>query len=390
MRIGHCVRSLDPADGGLPVIAQRLAAAQSLAGEDTLLLTHDLPSRAATLLASTRVAGIDRVRHRAVPTLHPLAIVPEEKWGRSVSQAIEGIDFLHMHGIWDPMLAGIASAAQRQGVPYAVAPQGMLDPWSLRQRALKKRLALLIRYRTMVERAAFVHALHEEEARFARKTAPRCRTEILRNGISLEEFPLAASDPKADQEDYFEHRFGWPGTRTLLFLGRLHHKKGLDLLAEAFARLLLRRSDARLVVAGPDEGDRSAFERRIRALRLSDKVAVPGPIYGPEKYAALRSAACFTLPSRQEGFSVAVLEALACQTPVVITHACHFPEVEQCGAGYVVGNDPVEHANAFDRILADDDERSRRGRAGRTLVSSKYTWDHIARSAVALYHQYLN
>ncbi len=61
MRIGHCVRSLDPADGGLPVIAQRLAAAQSLAGEDTLLLTHDLPSRAATLLASTRVAGIDRV-----------------------------------------------------------------------------------------------------------------------------------------------------------------------------------------------------------------------------------------------------------------------------------------------------------------------------------------
>ncbi len=185
-------------------------------------------------------------------------------------QVLEDIEVLHLHGVWDPILSCVAAAARHRGIPYVVAPQGMLDPWSLRQKAIKKQLALMLHYRRMLEKAAFVQALHDDECHFAKAVAPRCRVEILPNGVCLEEISL--SHQSDGGVDYFESRFQWPGSKTVLFLGRLHHKKGLDVLGEAFALLVQRHTDARLVVAGPDEGAKVSFERQIDELGIASKV----------------------------------------------------------------------------------------------------------------------
>jgi glycosyltransferase involved in cell wall biosynthesis len=116
-------------------------------------------------------------------------------------------------------------------------------------------------------------------------------------------------------------------------------------------------------------------------------VHLVGPLYGDRKHAALRSAACFCLPSRQEGFSIAILEAMACRNPVVISDACHFPEVAEFGAGHVVALDPKELAAALRNVLEDPEARQRMGAAGFRLVQSRYTWPKIAERSVLAYQQ---
>ncbi len=175
---------------------------------------------------------------------------------------------------------------------------------------------------------------------------------------------------------------GWPFG---LFLSRLHHKKGLDYLADAFALVAAQFPEARLVVAGPDDGARGPFEQRVRAAGLAGRVHLVGPLYGPAKFAAMVDATCFCLPSRQEGFSVAVTEAMACGLPVVISDACHFPEVAEVGAGEVVPLEGDRVAQALRRVVGDPELRRSMGEAGRQLVRSRFTWPRVAEQCVAAY-----
>ena len=171
----------------------------------------------------------------------------------------------------------------------------------------------------------------------------------------------------------------------MLFLSRLHSKKGLDVLADAFTELSRRRMDVHLVVAGPDEGAEGDFVRRVTAAGVAPRVHVVGPLYGRDKLAALVDATCFCLPSRQEGFSVAITEALACGIPVVISESCHFPEVAAAQAGSVVPLEPTAVAGALEAILGEPELRTRMGQAGASLVRAHYTWDAIAAASLRAY-----
>jgi glycosyltransferase involved in cell wall biosynthesis len=112
---------------------------------------------------------------------------------------------------------------------------------------------------------------------------------------------------------------------------------------------------------------------------------MPGPLFGPDKYSAIAGAAVYCLPSRQEGFSVAILEAMACRVPVVISDACHFPEVAQVGAGRIVSLDATQIADAIDVVLSDPAQATAMGRAGRRLVEERFTWPQVATRSVDAY-----
>jgi glycosyltransferase involved in cell wall biosynthesis len=165
----------------------------------------------------------------------------------------------------------------------------------------------------------------------------------------------------------------------------LHIKKGLDILATAFRILASKRQDIDLVIAGPDDGAQADFERRIAEARLSHRVHLVGSLHAREKWTALRDATCFCLPSRQEGFSVAILESLASRTPVVVSEACHFPEVATVGAGEVVELDATALASALERVLSDATGRRRMGDAGRHLVEERFTWRRAAEKSIQDY-----
>jgi glycosyltransferase involved in cell wall biosynthesis len=259
---------------------------------------------------------------------------------------------------------------------------GMLDPWSLRQSRWKKRAALAVAHRRLLNGAARLHLGNADEERLIRPlrlTAPRV---IVPNGVT----------PPADWPPAGAFRATRPelgGDPFVLFLSRLHPKKGLDLLAEAFAAVAGRVPGVRLVVAGPDDGSRADFEARVAWLRVADRVHLVGPLYGADKWAALRDAACFCLPSRQEGFSVAILEALACGRPAVVTENCHFPEVGTAGAGVVTRLDARAVADGLIAVLSDPAAADRMGAAGRGLVAERYTWGRVAAQLEGVYRDVL-
>jgi glycosyltransferase involved in cell wall biosynthesis len=367
MRIVHVIASLDPAQGGPPVVAGQLAAAQTAAGHDVTLAAEVVPD-------GLPVPAVRLPRHG-----------PAALWkapSADVRRLVDAADVVHLHGVWEPVLPAVARAARAAGRPYLVAPHGMLDPWSLRQKRWKKRLALALGYRRMLNAAAALHVLNADERDLMRPLGLTAPCEVIPNGIFLEQFAEPGTLKRLR-----ERRPGLGDRPYVLFLSRLHYKKGLDILAAAFNRVAARIADVDLVVAGPDGGAEATFRDEVRRLGLSDRVWVAGPLYGDDKRAILGHAAVFCLPSRQEGFSVAILEALACRVPVVITTDCHFPEVAEVEAGRVVTLDSEQVAGAIIELLSDVGPRSAAGAAGRALVEGRFTWPKVAERTIAVYER---
>lgn len=392
MRILHVIDSLDPAGGGPPRVAVQLAATMAQGGHAVRLLSRRLPGESgdaqtvaagggwAGLSAFASVPGLEQVERLSVDMPGGWRGFVAGRLREGLHRWVSESDVVHLHGVWDVLLLRVASACRELGVPYVVRPAGMLDPWSLGQRWLKKRLALLIGYRRMLDGAAFVHALNADERQFVERLGLHSPVEVIPNGTFVEWMD------RPREKGRFRSQHAQLGDKPyVLFLSRLHYKKGLDYLAEAFRLLASRHPDVMLVVAGPEEGAGEAFAARVAELGLSDRVLMPGPLYGEAKLDALVDATCFCLPSRQEGFSVAIIEALAMGTPVVISEPCHFPEVATAGAGAVVPLQAEQIAGALEEMLKDAGLRARCAAAGVKLIREHYTWPRIAERCVEAY-----
>lgn len=384
MRILHVTGTLDPAAGGPPSVAVRLACAQAGLGADVTLFSYsDLQKKQQIDPAYLRVPNIDRVQFQTAQMDSRWESWTARNGRQMLNTLLRDIDIVHLHGVWERLLLMTAAQASKKQIPYVVTPHGMLDPWSLAQSAWKKRLALALGYRRMLDQAAFLHVLNSDENRLIEPMGLRSPRKTIPNGVFLEEIePLPASGA-------FRQRLGLKDEPIILFLGRLHFKKGLDILALAFRDVARARADAHLVVAGPDGGEKDNFEHAIRTLGLADNTHLVGPLYGEEKMACLVDADCFCLPSRQEGFSIAILESLSCGVPVVISSECHFPEVEEAGAGRVTELDAAKTAEAILNILESADLRRRMSENATRLVRERYTWPQIARMSIAAYEERL-
>lgn len=385
MKILHVVVGLDPALGGPPAVALRLASAQARLGHDVSLAAHDAPQRREQIDKSMQaVPGIDGVKVLALDPAVSAGWFISKPARQQLQRAIDAADVVHLHGLWEPLIRTAAVDAHARGRPYVLTPHGMLDPWSLRQRRMKKRLAMALVFRRVLNRAACLHLLNDDESRLLAPLGLRAPTTVIPNGIFIEEI-----DPLPAAGEFRRTHPALGADPFVLFLSRLHHKKGLDILAAAFTMLAPERPDLRLVIAGPDEGALEDFEQRVRSAGLEQRVHVVGPIYGRDKYAAMVDAACFCLPSRQEGFSMAITEALACRLPAVISENCHFPEVAEHRAGVVTSLDASRIAGGLREVLSDPRRGNTMGEAGRRLVLERFTWPAIAQRAVAAYERAL-
>jgi glycosyltransferase involved in cell wall biosynthesis len=173
---------------------------------------------------------------------------------------------------------------------------------------------------------------------------------------------------------------------VLLFFGRVHVKKGLDLLAKALGCVGPGFPDLHLLVAGKDDGAWKPFAERIETLGLSGRVTYIGHVGGELAREVWAAADAFILPSYSEGFSMAILEALACSLPCLITTACHFPELADAQGAIVVNPEAGEVAQGLLGLLErTDEERRRLGQNGRRLVENEYTWDQQAHRLASVY-----
>jgi glycosyltransferase involved in cell wall biosynthesis len=278
---------------------------------------------------------------------------------------------LHDHGLWLPLNHRVAKVAGALHVPRIVSTHGMLAPWSMGQRGWKKRVAWHLYQRCDLESADVLHATSTQEARHLREQGLRQPIAVIPNGVPLPE------DHKPEPSS--------GAARTALFLSRIHPKKGLPMLLEAWAGV--RPDSWRLVIAGPSEdGHRVDLEQQARRLGLGDAVSFPGPIPDDEKWQHYRDADLFVLPTHSENFGIVVAEALASGVPAITTKGAPWRELETRGCGWwtEIGTEPLAQA-LREAVARSDEERRAMGRRGRALVEERYSWERVAEEMRAVY-----
>lgn len=383
MNLLHIVPYYAPAwrFGGAVRAVTDLTRAQADAGHRVFVLTTDAlgPGERVTALHET-IDGVDvtRIRNRSVALRSRLNLSTPAGIASAAGRLIrEGaIDVVHCHELRTVENLRVAPVAQRLDVPLVVSPHGTLPLDT--GRGSVKRLWDRLLGRRLLPRFDRVIALTADEAADARAIWAACsvplapeRVSIVPNGVHLDDFAaLPPGEP-------FRTRWTLGEGPVVLFLGRLHERKGAQLLIPAFAQALDAAPEARLVIAGPDEGMLAALRAQTRYLGVESRVVFTGLLDGEDRLAALSAADLFALPAVGEGFSMAVLEALACGLPVVLTPGCHFPEAEQAGAGVVVERAVAPLAGTLRALLSDPGRRAAMGRAARALVERDYTWSQV-------------
>lgn len=357
----HVCNGLDPArDGGMvPSILGMTAALSRVRGAVTIVTPTPSRLEGAVLPEGVTIKG------------------PET----DLEKAVRSAEIVHLHGLWQAHTRCGARAARRSRVPYLIAAHGMAEPWALRHKRWKKRVYLALVEARNLRRAACLHALSRPEIDHLREIAPWTPICFVPNGVDLE-FSDNLPPRSALEAAYPELK----GKFVLLFFGRVHVKKGLDLLAGALGRLATDRPDVHLLIAGNDDGALSPFRDRMAHLGLDDRMTYVGHVAGERARQVWAAADAFVLPSYSEGFSMAILEALACRLPSVITTACHFPEVAAAGGAIVVTPDVDAVTRGLRELLErTPHERAELGVKGRRLVVDHYTWDRQAERLASVY-----
>jgi glycosyltransferase involved in cell wall biosynthesis len=383
MKVLHVIPAVAPRYGGPSRAVFEMCRALRTHGADVEIATTDadgpdylaVEKRAPFEYQGVRTTFFPRQLSEAYGYSRPLA-----RWLRS---NVRRFDVVHIHAVFSHPCLAAAKACQAAGVPYVVRPLGSLDPWSMRQKPWRKRLMWRLGVGHMLRRASAVHYTTAEEMRLAEGSLGLSRGVVIPLGVELEEMG-------AEKE-------GASAVRTLpifgdgeyvLSLSRLHPKKNLEALIEAFVSLAARPEfgNWRLALAGDGEAEYVGKLRRL-AGASGGRVIFTGWLSGDEKSAALRRASLLALPSRQENFGLCVVEALACGTPVVVSpHVNLAAEVEKAGAGWVAGLPVRELASTLAEAMSDAGERQRRGRAGRDFILNNLTWAKVAAELNGFYH----
>ena len=369
-RILHVIPGLDATQGGTVTALMSMAVFQARAElKVTVAATWvgEGPPRDAE--ARLREAGAD-VRFIG-PARGPL--LWHRDLSRTLGELVARADVVHAHGVWEEIQHRAAAVARRRGVPYVISPHGMLDPFNLNQKRLKKWLYLALRLRRSLRRAAAVHFTDEVERDLAAPLTGGVRAIVQPIGVDLSEF--ADVPPRGT----FRSKYPLIGGRpVVLFLGRLHPKKAPDLLIEAFSRA--RATDAVLVLAGPDsDGYRAQLESLVRKEGLGDRAVFTGMLRGADRVAALAEADVFALFSHQENFGLAVVEALACGTPVLISDQVNIHrKIANAGVGAVAPVRVPEMAALITKWLADSDLRCAAAARARPFVRENYDAIRVA------------
>ena len=343
LKILQLVDTLDPGVGGVAAAVINLSRGIANRGHKVEVVVLDEP--AAPWLADVglpvHALGAGLTSYRYSPKLLPWL----KKHGG-------GFDRVIVNGIWQYLSFAAWRRYAKSPIPYFVFPHGMLDPWfkeTFPLKHLKKWLYWPWADYRVLRDAASVIFTSEEERLLAHKSFWLYRAH---EKVS----PLGVEDPKPSSseapENFWQRFSGLRDKRILLFLGRLHPKKGCDILIDAFAQVA--DQSVALVLAGPDQvGWQAELQQRVDSLKLQSRVLFAGMLQGEMKQAAFTVADAFVLPSHQENFGMAVVEALAVGLPVLISNRINiWREVDQDGAGYVESDDFSGTVRLLNRWIA--------------------------------------
>lgn len=296
---------------------------------------------------------------------------------------IQQYDLVHTNTLFSVLMSLVHWICDRRKIPYVMTPHGMLDPWALSYKAWKKRIYYHWFEKPSLQRASAIHVLNRLEAHHVNALGFE-QAVVIPNGVHRQEFEALAAP------DEFYHRFpATQGKILILFLGRIDPKKGLDLLAPAFAQVHAQFPQTHLVVAGPDSiGFLPIVQGYFAQAGCLEATTFTGMLEGTLKQAAIAAASVYVAPSYSEGFSMSILEGMASGLPCVLTTGCNFPEAAE--VAHIANLTPDAIAQALIQCLHDPAQAQAMGNRARQFVFEHYTWNRAAAKLVQVYEAILN
>jgi glycosyltransferase involved in cell wall biosynthesis len=282
------------------------------------------------------------------------------------------VDLIHLQHIWNPYIQVMAFWAFQKKIPYIITPRGMLEPWIMANNPWKKKIALFLYQKKAIQRAAHIHATAQMEADNIKELGFSNPISIIPNGIDL-------SEVKKGKEQY--------GSKKMVFLSRIHPKKGIELLLEAW-----RNTDTRdwtLEIAG--NGELDYIKTLTQSAEDLENVRFVGPQYGESKWNFLRSADVMVLPTYSENFGIVVAEALAVGVPVITTKGTPWKDLETYQCGWWIELSVSNLKRSLEEVMqTPEDQIKTMGANGQSLVKDKYDVKAVAKNMRSLYQKILN
>lgn len=382
MKILHSIDVLDFRHGGPVRAVIDLSEALAAKGHDITVMVRRGPD---TPAAWKLPGSPTRVVELGQPQL-------AGAWFRSPSvekirSLIKAADIVHIHGIWTPHNAQVAKLAREAGKPHVVSCRGMLDDWCMEQRRPKKLVYLkLAGGSAMLNTARLVHCTADGELRQSAKWFPKSTGVVIPNLLDLKPYITMPGVDRAKAKFPQLSR----SEPTLLFLSRLHYKKGVEHLIDAARILKDRGRPHQVLIAGTGDDDYEAkLRRHVQTTGMDDLVSFLGMVIGDDKVSLYQACDLFVLPTSQENFGFVLYEALAAGCPLVTTRGVDtWPELEEAGAS-ITEQDAAQLADAIEPMTRDRAERDRLGAKGRAWVFENLDPDRIVTAFERFYEQAL-
>lgn len=360
MKIIHYIPSIDRMAGGISTYMQVLAKPLGTMAE-MHIMTH----------ASENPLPMENCKVHDIPRYRPFSGV----WKKAVVDLLDSVrpDIVHVNCCWTPDCAMIQRLAQKRGYKVVLTPHGMLEPWIIKRHYWTRKVpALWLYQKAAVQRSDCVQATAESERDNLLKLGYNSNIKVVRLGIDAESIEMKRS---------------WKKSQQILFLSRVHVKKGINFLVEAADVLRNELQGYKILVAGEGEADYvEAMKRMICDRGLQDIVQLIGGVYGDEKWRLFQTSDFFVLPTHSENFGLAIAESLASGMPVITTVGTPWSDLisSEAGAWIEIGTEPlVETLRKF--LSLSEDELETMGRNGRKLIETKYSAHVMAEQMMEVY-----
>ncbi len=386
LKILHVIPSVDPRQGGPSTVMRTLTRELARAGLEVHVATTYGNKREGSNTSKSQFSSKEEITYRyfSCQTRFYSFSWAMNQW---LARHVKEYSLVHIHFIFSYPAAAAAFWSHRYRIPYIICPHGILNRWGLEnRRSWLKKISLRWIESRILARAAAVHYATKLERQEAVQLGAVGKAVIIPHALDksfMDEHPSGGSlcTPSAK----------WVNGKVFLFLSRFHPKKGMDLLLSAFARVKYRFPSSVLVLAGEGESNfMSHLQREARRLGIDPEVVWVGFLEGEEKRRAFTDANVFILPSYSENFGVAILEAMACGVPVIISDQVGIhPDVSQAEAGIVVKTNVDSLADAMTQLLEHPEMAKKMGENGRKLVEEKFTVEKVIPQVIALYEKVL-
>lgn len=367
MKVCIVIPSIDKSLGGPSRSVPILAKGLSFDGISTTLLTQTSRDMNDHILDGSGVELIAVPKKNGIKALENIIINGN-------------FDILHLQNLWDPFLHKIAKIARKHNIPYLMTPRGTLEPWSLQQKKLKKKLALAIYQKKDLQRAACELATSQMEATNIRNIGIKPPIAIIPNGIDFSEYTC--------RDVSFRNKV----KKQIVFLSRIHKKKGIELLIQAWKTIHDHFSDWNIVIAG--NGDSiyiDNLQNIICDLELQDSVSIIPPVFGENKKNLYQTSSIFILPTYSENFGMVIAEAMSCGIPVITTNGTPWQDLNKLEIGWCIDLSVKNIAKALtDAIESGSDKLFDMGQKASRYVNDNYNYLKIAKRIGILYNWLFN